>query len=242
MEVNMNISKFTLDTPDSDGDMSAQVDFVVVNATTKDIRHIRYGGVFENKDGVAISGDCNNSDDCMIEPGEEGGYSVSTNINTVYTDGAQDQTKAKIFARLFEREFFKLGNSQVPKDANSCLVLNKTIDTQAINKNIAVSIFRSKPDDDGDITITNKLAIENRTQETLYNVTLKAKLLDSEGSEIDVSESSEDIPAGVIWYIETGFWGIKKSKLKDAEIAFQLSIYKQVAVETCEAVSSPSSD
>lgn len=238
----MNITSFTVAQPDDTGDMNAEINFSVVNTTDKDVRHIRFGAVFENQDGIIIAGECNNTDDCMIEAGEESSYNISGWLKDVYTNGERNGIKAKVFSRMFEREFYKLGDVAVPKENNTFTTFSKDINSPTINDKIVISILRTKPDEDGNITVTAKCSIENKTSDTLYNVTFKVKLIDKEGSEIDYSEANEDIPPSLNWYLETGIWGIKKSKLKDAELSFQLSIYKPILTQKCEGLSSPADE
>lgn len=217
-----------LDRPDSDGDRSIELEFEVTNKTEEDILLIKYDAFYIGASGHLIASNVRSSQDCLLEERDSEALSGWGRINERYLV-ADEVPNVMVQARLFKREFFKLGSFSIQED-DGVEYFENEIKSSLIGEKIKVSILRSVPGDDGDVCIECQCMILNTSDKSLESVELKAVILDRKGSEIDYATSSDDVSPHALINLDPSFWGVKPKKLKGATIEFSLTAFEQVAL------------
>jgi hypothetical protein len=140
---------------------------------------------------------------------------------------------AQIQARLFKREFFKLGTFKLP-ESEGVTWLDASLESLAVENNIKISMTRFEPDPDGEVRIEFIAHIKNKTNFRLEDAELKVSLLDRAGAEIESSTSSNDLPPHSSANLDPTLWGIKPKKLKGASVELSITIYEQIGATNLE--------
>lgn len=224
----MEIKKFLLERPDSDGDRSIELEFDVTNETDEDILLIRYDAFYSNASGYLIASDMRTTQDCFLEKGDSEKLSGWGVIKERYLQG-DEEPNVRVQARLFKREFFKLGSLKV-SEKEGVEYFESEISSPTIGEKIKVSISRLPPDDAGDVRIECQCPIVNISDSYLESPELKIALLDRTGAEIDYSTSSNDVSPHSMTTLDPSIWGVKPKKLKGATIEISLTVFQQVAL------------
>ena len=227
----MSITRFENEAPDEDGDISIDLEFDVKNESDKDISLIKYDVVVE-QDGVGtIGGQTRNTEDCLLDSGEVFTGSTWLRINENAMCKASSEVRVKLFARLYEREFFKIGSMDVPADINGIASLTKEIDSELLDSSIIVSMIR-RPDGDEDSKedrLEFRAGLTNKSDVYIEDLELRIVLMDRTGAEDDDTYDSLDTlgpQSGT--YVEPSFWGKPKSKLKGATVEVFLKAHRLI--------------
>ena len=70
---------------------------------------------------------------------------------------------------------------------------------------------------------------ENVTDDHIYKIQIKGKLLDAEGREIEEMQQDEELPARSTTVLESYFWGIKPKRLSGASITLAATVHARIA-------------
>jgi len=227
----MTITRFDCEAPDDDGDISVDLEFEIKNESNKDVSLIKYDLVVE-QDGVGpIGGQTRNTEDCLLDAGEVFSGSSWLRINENLMTTGNSEVVVKLFARVYEREFFKIGSIDVPAELNDPVSLTKEIDSELLDSRITVAMMRrSDGDEDSNEDLLEfKTSITNKTDGYIEDIELRVVLLDRTGAEDDDTYDSLDTlgpHSGT--YVEPSFWGKPKSKLKGATVDIFLKAHRLI--------------
>lgn len=224
----MEIKKFELDRPDSDGDRSIDLEFEVTNTTAEDIFLIKYDAFYTNASGHLISSNVSANENCLLEEGDSETLTGWGRINERYLVADETPT-VTVQARLFKREFFKLGSLDLQED-DGVKYFEAEVKSSLIGEKIKVSISRAAPDDDGDVRVEFQCMVLNTSDTYLESLELKAAIFDRKGSEIDYATASDGVSPHALINLDPSFWSLKLKKLKGATVEFSLSVFQQVAL------------
>lgn len=239
----MKITKFTLDKPDSDGELSSSVTVSIANPSQETVRWLQYNAVFSTKEGFPLqcSNDC--TEDCTIEPGED--FEVSPwgrGISAKVVGDSRDNVTLAVSAVLHAREFYKLGEVDVPTGDFGSASIERQITSGTIEGPIKVQLFRHKADDEGQTRVDCRLFVRNKSDFHLARVELKCELLDPDEAVTETSNDQVTVPARSIACIEGGIGWLKKAQFKGAKIRVSLYVFRPVHTCQCTGTSSPSED
>lgn len=239
----MKISKFELSAPDSDGEMGMDLVAMIDNPTKEEVRWLQYNAVFLDKDGFPLTCSIDNTDECTIESGEE--FAVSPYgraIPSQVAGSARDNITVSVSAILHAREFYKLGEVDVPAADRDCARIEKAVTSTTIDGALKVLIFRHKTDEKGRSCLDCRLTIRNSSEVHLARVQLKWDLVDAEDS---VTESGSDeiaVAAHSLGCLESQVGWFKKSQYKGAKVRLALYVFRPVHTAHCSGTSTPSED
>ena len=239
----MKITKFLLSAPDSDGAMSSTTTVTVANPTKEDVRWIQFNSVFSDKDGFPLQCSNGNEEDCTIEPGED--FQISpwgSDIPSQVVGTGRDNVTLTVSGTLYAREFFKLGEIEVPTTDLTATKLERQINSSTIEGPIKAMLFRQKTDDEGQTKIDCRVFVRNKSDLHLAKVEVKCDLLDADDAVTDNNSDQLVLPARSIVCIETGSGWLKKSQFKGAKMRVSLSVFRPIHTAQCSATSAPSED
>ena len=227
----MTITRFDCEAPDDDGDISVDLEFEIKNESDRDVSLIKYDVVIE-QDGVGpIGGQTRNTEDCLLDAGEVFSGSSWLRINENLMTKGNSEVSVKLFARVYEREFFKIGSIDVPAELNDPVSLVKEIDSELLDSRITVAMMRRSDGDEesNEDLLEFKTSITNKTDGYIEDIEVRVVLLDRTGAEDDDTYDSLDTlgpHSGT--YIEPSFWGKPKSKLKGATVDIFLKAHRLI--------------
>lgn len=239
----MKISKFTLSEPDSDGEMQPDIEFQVDNPTKSDVHLVQYTVALLDEQGALVVSDSDTEAKCSIDPRETETISVlgPAGISRHVVGSDRDNVKVRVNATLCAREFHRLGEISIPAKDHETARLTKSVKSKLIDGKLVAAVFRPPVDDEGDVSVWVRLAVQSRHDTELPNAELECTLLDRNGSEVDSMKIYRRIRARGLSAFDS-YMVVKKPKLKGATMSLGLHLYYPVHVAHCEAMSSPQED
>lgn len=233
-ELNMALTRFENEAPDEDGDISIDLEFEIKNESDKDISLIKYDLVIEQEGIGTIGGQTRNTEDCLLDAGEKFNGSCWLRLNQHHMDRDSSEVTVKLYARVYEREFFKLGSIEVPTEANTVTTLTKEIDSNLLDSSIVVGIVR-RPDgeeDSNEDRLEFKAGVTNKSEGYLEDLELRLVLMDRTGAEDDnTCDTVDTLGPHSGTFIEPSFWGKPKSKLKGATVDVFLKAHRLIGTQ-----------
>ena len=234
-EVDMEITEFKYSGPDSDGDLSWNMNATIKNDTEHVIELIKTSCLSFNADNICVGGSYDDEQDVFIDPGESGNIYVSLGYLKAPVFGDQlDKNKAIVDAILFRREFNKLGEVKVPEDHNSCTFFENSINVGGIVDIMGATCKREKADDDGDVSVGVEVGVRNATDSYIERVKMKMMLRDQEDSQIEDSEDWNPLAPHTGRIFSMSCY-TKAGKLRNSTIRLSVAVYFPVGYKTAEA-------
>jgi hypothetical protein len=239
----MKISKFTLSEPDSDGEMQPDIEFQVDNPTKSDVHLVQYTVALLDEKGALVVSDSDSEAKCTVDRGGIETISVlgPAGISSHVVGSDRDNVKVRVNATLCAREFHRLGEISIPAKDHETARLTKSVKSKLIEGKLVAAVFRPPVDEEGDVSVWVRLAVQSRHETELPNAELKCTLLDRNGSEVDTSTIYRRVRARGLSAFDS-YMVVKKSKLKGATMSLDLLLYHPVHVAYCEAMSAPQED
>jgi len=226
----MKVIKAEYNGPDEDGDINIDLEVAIQNTSEHEVEAVKSSCLFINKSGVALSGTQDNEDDLFIEPGETETLSIwlpYLKANEIDNVDASE-ISAVIDATLYRCEFHKLGEHSVPEKPEKPLIIDNGFDIGDMIKVLGTGIYMDPIDDDGETRIDVRVGIRNVSDVHFDKILLKTELLDKKGSEIDESTDFQAAGAFSGRILNTSFWGLKPSRLKNCSIKLSLSVFQPI--------------
>ena len=146
-------------------------------------------------------------------------------------------------AALFDRNWTehspvllkKLGEHEVPETPEAPKVLNNAIDVGDFIKINGMLLYRSKPDEDGDIKLELVMGMRNVSEIHFDKVELKMTLNERKGAEVEYSTDYGQLPPYSGRVMNPSIWGLSEARLKNCTVNISLDIYQPVAYATSTA-------
>jgi hypothetical protein len=230
----MSIKDFTIAPPDSDGDCCSEFSCEIVNKSDEEVMLIKYDSFFFTGSNHLIACDIRNSRECLLEKEDSEKIDGWSQIKDSFVQKG-GTTHVRLNARLFKREFYKLGPVELPEGEGITFYGSK-LNSKLIGNDFNVTLLRSVPDDDGEVRLDFKCPVTNLNESYLESSELKVVIYDKKGAEIQDSSDHNDIPPHSISSLEPYFWGLKPKKIKGATFEVFLTVYKQISAEMLEGV------
>ena len=184
-------------------------------------------------DGVVAGGSQDDEQDVFIETGGEEEFSIYTSYIAKALLGENlDEINATVDVTFFRSEYQKLGEHEVPETPEAPKVLNNAIDVGDFIKINGMLLYRSKPDEDGDIKLELVMGMRNVSDIHFDKVELKMTLNDRKGAEIDYSTDYGQLPPYSGRVMNPSIWGLSEARLKNCTVNISLDIYQPVAYAT----------
>ena len=228
----MEITSFTYDDPDDDGDITLDMSITFNNDSDDDIDLLRYSVLIQADSLIAAAE--NIEEDICIEAGEVEQMSIST----PYVKRFESPLKGTVMVSGFHKSMISLGEVDIPQEAGSSyLPLNKKI-CDGVTA-IGAGIIRNKPDSDADIGVDFLVVIQNNSSQLLDQAKLRVQVFKKNSDDVyDETPSGEDIPPHSCKAI-VGWWRTKKGKLNGAKARLTLFWHTPVSHKSAEAVATP---
>ena len=115
---------------------------------------------------------------------------------------------------------------------NRIIIYRDVADFIKIN---GMPLYRSKPDEDGDIKLELVMGMRNVSDIHFDKVELKMTLNDRKGAEIDHSTDYGQLPPYSGRVMKPWIWGLSEARLKNCTFNISLDIYQPVAYATFTA-------
>lgn len=224
------VSKFSYSSPDEDGDTSIGLKLQITNTAPQNIEYLHAVTILFDADQNPIY-ITRNEEDVFIgaEDSEEIELYVGY-INIALAGGQPDELTARIYLNACRSDHADLGSHAI---ADTPFAVSGTQLSQAIGESTTVrglSTWSTRPDEDeGTVDVHVSALTENMTDDHIYKIQLKGKLLDSGGREIEEMEQEEELPAGSTTVLESYFWGIKPKRLSGASITLAAIVHSRIA-------------
>ena len=216
-----------------DGDVSFDLELSYKNETDHDIEAIKSSVLIASADGVVAGGSQDDEQDVFIETGGEEEFSIYTSYIAKALLGENlDEINATVDVTFFRSEYQKLGEHEVPETPEAPKVLNNAIDVGDFIKINGMLLYRSKPDEDGDIKLELVMGMRNVSDIHFDKVELKMTLNDRKGAEIDYSTDYGQLPPYSGRVMNPSIWGLSEARLKNCTVNISLDIYQPVAYAT----------
>jgi hypothetical protein len=237
----MKITRFSLSTAGSDGEMPCDAEISVINPTAEIVRLLTTTAAVLDADGSPLASGGVLLEECVVDPGDR--YTCSVPINGIpdtLENLDSERLTLTVSATLHARDYLKLGEVAVPHAARGWATLERGVAFGSIESPVRVHVYRCDPDENGESMLRWCGMVRNTAGCSLKCVRIKCDLLGAGGSLIDSAESSrlKHIPAGALGDISGEFWSMRDSRLKDARLRFSLSVFRPVHTVTCSAPSS----
>jgi hypothetical protein len=242
-ETPMKIARFSLESPDSEGAMSAEAQIYIENRTNETIRMCTTTAIALNPQGFPVASSCDDQEPCFIEPDED--HCLPINIGSISADLAGHDRHAVILvvtATLHARECFTLGEANAPQSALGWTTIERAVTSQSIESPLRVLVRREDDTDDGTAKLEWRVALRNIAKFHIESAELMCELLDCEDSLLESSQTAVSIDAGAVSIVEDSFWSVESSRLEGARLKFRLAVLRPVQSATSRAQSSPAEE
>ena len=187
--------------PDADGDVSFEFEVSYKNETDHEIEAAKSSILISGGNGVVSGGSSDDEQDVFIEPGGEEEFSIYTSyIKDALFGGDLEGMTATIDVTFFRSEFHKLGEHSVPESPDAPVIVDNGLDIGDFIKTTGLVLHRSKPDEDGDISLELVMGMRNVSDIHFDKVELKMTLNDRKGAEIDESTDYGHCPIFRTYY------------------------------------------
>lgn len=204
------------------------------NDTDQTIELVKTSCVILSKDGATIGGGFNNEEDVYMDPEEAAKFSVYTNYGTIYKSAVSDQpdsVEAQIDTTFFRREFFNLGEIEVPADDGGVSSIGDHKDVAGGDLKILGATITRAPSDDADRSVEACVGLRNLGADAQQKVMVKMILIDRSGAQIDYSENEEMIPPRSGAVITPSVY-TKAGRLKGALVKLTVTLFQPVTTES----------
>lgn len=234
----IDITKYTLGSPDTDGDMRLETSVCITNTSDETIRQIRYSTAVIGYDGGPDVFNPSNVEDVVLDPSETTNLAPNTWVKSHVTAGNRNDVKMIVAARLMKRDIINLGEIKTPAPGKS---ISKVVTTNSdvIEPEVLINVRVSERDEDGEHYAEIKILLKNAGDKFIEQARFQAQLFDEEGVQIEDAFSDDNIPASTYGMIETSFWGMKKSRLRNTTIKIGLQVFSDVLSCSTEKFSTP---
>jgi hypothetical protein len=236
----MKITKFAIDAPRSTGELPTHIEFLASNPTEEDVRWTTYHCIITDKTGFMAAGNIMaEADSSIIEPGDELAISpFSINVWPEMFGNKPKDLTLTVSAIMHGRDFYKLGEVDVPSVELESVLIEKEITSAVIGGPIKVRVFYVNNDDDS-VRLCCRLCIYNKSDIQLDMVRLESVLLDKDGAVIDSRSDDVEVSAQSRVGMNGGWDWLKKSQLKGSTVRLSLSVFRPIHTAECSAQGSP---
>jgi transposase-like protein len=232
----MSITNFQVEGPDDDGDISLEIEFKLENTSETEITLVKKTLVLEQSKVGALAGEVNDKEECLLDPGDSLDVSTWTRVHKNCFDQTDSSLYIKFFTSFYSSEFYKFTDIEIPNEANQTKSIIENVSSELLEPSIKISIMRTQEvpydedeDDPEEDKLEIKISLENKSSIYMEDIEANLVLLARNGAEIEETSDQLEVLAphsGAL--LQPTFWGIKRSKLRDAKINLSIKTNKLV--------------
>jgi hypothetical protein len=226
--------KLTHAGPDSDGDLSYAMQCGVRNPTEDIVEFIWCRTDMFDQQGLPVHS-CEEYTEDYLEPGEETsvklnpGYFNQSLIRETPENVRASLTMALCTAEVLEYPALDLpdgyNNNHVPIEKDLPIKVGQSLDISGL------SVWVNKPDEDGEVNISTRVVLTNKTSHHIYKCQTKARVIGANGREIAESIDESEVPFEGSTFVWSDIWNnLKPSQLGGARIHFIFTVFSVVSV------------
>lgn len=225
----LKVLKAKLDGPDCDGDTRPELNVEFKNEGERPVEFLTSKILIFNDKGLLVSSSNEESDD-FVEPGEVWsrelwpGYFNSSLLDSGTPKGCIEMTGCACNHHqlgVFELEPQRLAGVGEKSELGDGIYL------------VSLTVYVSKPDDDGDLSVEIKALLDNPGLVGLPRAVLSGKIMRSGREVEELSNYSDPVPAQQMTVLETSTY-FKKRQLSGASIDIRLSLFPVISREVRE--------
>jgi hypothetical protein len=232
----MRVTSFTLERPDSDGDISSEATIKFENPTGEVVRLITAASTVLGPLGFPVACTSTDTEECVMEPGgTHNGVIGVSRTRAVLAGPDPSRVELVVSATLHAREFFKLGETSVPQTEQGWTTHEHAVSSRAVESPVRIFVRRGENSDDGTTELEWRASLRNIADYYIERAQLKCELLDAEDSVLDSSAASISIEAGLVTCVTDSIYSIRKGQLRDAKLKFTMSVFRPVHTATARA-------
>jgi len=217
-----------------DGDtVDYEIELSTANDTEQTIELVKTSCLIVSKEGATIGGDFNNEEDIYMEPGEVAKFNVSSGYGIFHsaTNGDPSSVEAHIDTTFFRREFFNLGELDVPSEDGQVTQLTSTKNVAGGDLQILGATISRDASEDADRNLNTSVGLRNLGSDVQQKIMVKSILIDRAGAQIDYSEYEEVIPPQSAAIITPSVY-TKAGRLKGAKMKITVTLFQPVATSS----------
>jgi len=213
-----------------DGEYNYDIQVSTTNDSDQTVELIKTSCVLTAAAGNTVGGSFRDEEDVFMEPGDSASFTVRAGYNVISPaiDGDPTSVKAQIDVTALGREFFNLGELDVPASENEVTIItdHKEVAGGSL-KILGATLKRYPKDDDGDTRVEAQVGLRNTGEDSVQKAVVKMILMDREGSQIDYSEYDEMIPPRSSVFLEPSSF-TKAGRLKGATVKLSVSLFQPI--------------
>ena len=229
----MAITQFENDGPDDDGDVSVDFTIEIENESSKEISLVKWDLIVDHN-GSTIDGNVQNTEDCLLDKGDTFETSSYLRLMKAYLEPSKPQLELKGYAKLYEREFHKLGEIEVPDSLQEVVCKSSKVKSNFFDDEITISLVRLPDADESNVKeedVYLRSRIANKSDHYIEDIEFKCVFIDRAGSEGEESFDYENALApNSGTFFQTSMY-LPKSKLRGAKVEFFLKAYRLVGTK-----------
>ena len=235
----MKITKFTLQRPDSDGDIEGEAAITFENPTQEIVRLVTMNSVVLGPLGFPVSSGNSDTEECAMEPQDTHQGVISVRRAQVALAGNDpSRVEVVVSATLHAREFLKLGAADVPQMEHGWTTIEHAVSSRTIESPVRVFVHRGDDSDDGKASLEWRASLRNIADFHIARVQLKCDLLDADDSILQSCDASISIDAGFVACVSDSFCSVRKGQLRGAKLKFTMSVFRPVHTATSRSTGS----
>jgi len=229
----MNPLQLTDFTMTYDDGIVGEVSFIGTNTSRHHIELIESTAIFFSKDGIGFD-EAHGNEKVDVQPNEEFTGSLRSYLFDRYLGVDLDEEITCIVrVVLYRREFFRLGEVNVPINDTKISKLMKKIDTQTLKPDIKIGVATFLRENEDDTTVQTRFALFNQSDSSLL-VTGKVNLVDEDGTGYGVCENSVTIEPGRWGQTFLNAHGLNANIIPSAKARCSLALYYPVLSLDCD--------
>lgn len=231
----LQINKFSVATPDEDGNMLVMSSATVTNSSQETIDQIRYSAVFLDANGGPAGFAMTTPDDCTVPPGESVDISPTGFVSSFASAGGRDDLTLLINTDLLVKRNFDLGQLKSPTlEDPVCSTVTEATDTSLIS-DIHLSVSIVEYDDPKECDLALRALLKSESTQMYEDAEVEFVICDESGEEILRDTLRSNIPSNGLGMFEGSLYGIKKKELTEGQVTVTLCVFDEVVGSSAQA-------
>jgi hypothetical protein len=222
------ITSFTHNEIDDDGEYSISLKVRVTNTTSQNIEFLNSTAILldGNRNPIHVS---QSEDDTFIAPGdsEEVVFYVGY-LNAALMGNNPGQVTVDVYLHACSSDFSSLGTHAISGDPFVITGQQLGVNLGASATIHSLSAWCGKADEEGDGQFNIRVLAENLTDEHIFKLQVKASLLESNGRSIEDTESYQELPERSTKLLDVDFWSINPKRLAGGSINLECAVYTTI--------------
>ena len=224
--------------PDCDGDLSYEMRCGISNPS-EDVVELIWGrtDMYDHRGLSVYQSEEVNED--YLEPGEESKLKLYPGyFNQSLVHETPENVKASLTIALCKAEVLEYPILDLPKGFNNNLDPGEMDIPSMVGESLGISgmsLWANKPDEDGEVSISSRVVLTNKTSHHIYRCNIKARVVGANGREIAESVYESEVPYEGSAFAYIDIWNnLKPGQLAKAKLHLVFTVFPVVYLCTAE--------